>query len=320
MIKKTFIVFFLCLLITGCKEELIKTTETKELLGTIVTITVMSYDEDKAKNSINLAFDEIERIDSLLSIYKNDSQVFLLNKNGFLNNASYELIYNLKKANYFSKLSNGAFDISVQPILELYTKSFSENKRPPTGQEINGTLRLVNYKNIIINKNNIEFKNKNMKITLGGIAKGYAVDKAIEVLEKNGIKNALVNAGGDIRTIGKKNKEDWTIALENPRNKEEYIAIINLNNKSIATSGDYERYFDEKKEFHHIVNPKTGYSATELISVTIIADKAIDADALSTSVFVLGMDDGLMLIERLRDVEGLIITNEKEIIKSSGFD
>ena len=295
-----------------------ETNETRELLGIFITITVMDYDE--AKEPIELAFDEIKRIDNLLSSYKNESQLSLLNKNGFLDNSGSELIYNLKKANYFSELSNGAFDITVQPILELYKKSFSENKRPPTEQEIGETMQLVNYENIIINKNNIEFKDKNMQITLGGIAKGYIIDKAVEILEKNGIKNALVNAGGDIRAIGTKNKEDWTIALENPRNKDEYIAIIKLNNKSVATSGDYERYFDEEKEFHHIVNPKTGYSATELISVTIIADKAIDADALSTSVFVLGKDKGLILIEKLRDVEGLIITNEREIVKSSGFD
>jgi len=122
-----------------------------------------------------------------------------------------------------------------------------------------------------------------------------------------------------MRAIGNKGEENWQIALQNPRNKNEFLTVIPLNNTAVATSGDYERYFDDSKKFHHIVNPKTGYSALELMSVTIITEKAIDADALATSVFVMGKEKGLELIESLDNVEGLIITQEKEIIKSNGF-
>ena len=207
----------------------------------------------------------------------------------------------------------------MQPILDLYTHTFQELNRSPTDNEIKETLKTVGYENIFIKNKYAELK-PNTKITLGGIAKGYIIDKAIEVLKNNNINHALVNAGGDMRAIGNKGKDNWQIALQNPRDKKDSITTIQLNNKAVATSGDYERYFDDNFKFHHIVDPRTGYSATELISVTILTDKAIDADALATSVFVLGKEKGLELIENLENTEGLIITSEKEIIKSSGFD
>jgi thiamine biosynthesis lipoprotein len=156
-----------------------------------------------------------------------------------------------------------------------------------------------------------------MSITLGGIAKGYAVDCACEKLINDGIKYALVNIGGDMRAVGDKNGVPWEIALQNPRNKEEYITIITLDNESVATSGDYERYFFENgRRIHHIINPKTGYPANESISVTIIAKKCIDADALSTSVFVMGPEKGKALLDNF-NVKGLIIGSDKQIIKSN---
>jgi thiamine biosynthesis lipoprotein len=308
------------LLLSGCSNlYLTKTSETRELMGTQVKITVLDRNKDNSIEAMNEAFSEIEKIENMLSIYKEGTEVYSLNQKGFLNDASDELLLLLKKSNDYSRLSDGAFDITVQPILDLYKESFETNNRPPTDAEVRETLKLVNYKDILIKNQDIRLI-KNMKITLGGIAKGYIVDRAIEVLKEQGIEHALVDAGGDIRALGKKEgTKDWSIALKNPRNENEYISIIKLNDKSVATSGDYERYFDSEKKFHHIVDPRTGYSATELISVTIIADKAIDADALATSVFVLGLEKGLELIESLGNVEGLLITSEKEIIKSSGF-
>ena len=320
MRKIILFVLTLLLLSPGCLEQPARVEKTRELMDTFVTITVIDSDSEKAEVAIQLAFNEIERVERLLSAYQNGSEVFQLNEQGFLNNASNDLIYNLKKSRYYSELSDGAFDITVQPILELYSDSFENKKRPPTSEEINETLKLIGYQNIEVKGNSIKFLKKGMKITPGGIAKGYAVDRAMELLQENGIKHALINAGGDIRAIGEKeNNKPWQIALENPRNKSEYITIIYLDNCSVATSGDYERYFDPEKTFHHIVNPKTGYSATELMSVTIITKKAIDADALATAVFALGPEKGKQLIENLGGVEGLLITPERKIIKSSGF-
>lgn len=317
--KKIILFLLTALLLISC-TPLQKTEQTRELMGTFVTITVYHENEEKAEKAIEAAFKEIERVENLLSNFKNTSEVYLLNKDGEIDDASNELIYVLGKSLRYGDLSNGAFDITVQPILDLYEHTFKDLKRAPTDEEIKETLSSVAYENIFIKNRHVEFTKQNMKITLGGIAKGYAVDRAIEILQKRGIKHALVNAGGNMRAIGNKGNEDWQIALQDPRNKNDYITIIPLNNKSISTSGDYERYFEDTKKFHHIINPKTGYSATELISVTIIIDKAIDADALSTSVFVLGKEKGLELIESLENVEGLIITSEKEIVKSEGFD
>jgi len=314
-LKIIFILFLL--VIAGCTQEH-KLTKTRELMGTIVSITVIDNDLFKAENSIELAFEEIERINSLMSHYDDESQVGILNDKGFFGDTDNELIYVLRRAEYYSALSEGAFDVTVQPLLELYSESFKEKGKPPSDAEIEDTLKLVDYNDIMIDENRIRLK-EGMKITLGGIAKGYAVDKAIGILEKNEIEHALINAGGDIRAIGNKGKEPWSIALRNPRDEKDYITIINLNNKAVATSGDYERYFIDKSQ-HHIINPKTGKSALGLISVTIIADKAIDSDALATSVFVLGNKKGLELIESLSGVEGLLITENKEIIRSSGFE
>jgi len=314
--KKMIILLLALLLITGCTSSLNKEEQTKELMGTFVTITTYGGDED----AIEAAFKEIERLDNLLSNYKNESEVYILNENGEIDDASDELVYALGKSLKYGDLSQGAFDITVQPILDLYTYTFGELGRAPTDDEVKDTLKLVGYEQIYIKNRHVEFTKPGVKITLGGIAKGYIIDRAIKVLEENGIKHALVNAGGDLRAIGNKGKDNWKIALENPRDKKDYITIIEINNTAACTSGDYERFFDDEKQFHHIVDPRTGYSATELISVTIIAPTALECDALATSVFVLGPEEGMELIESSDGVDGLIITKDKEIFKSSGFD
>jgi len=160
-----------------------------------------------------------------------------------------------------------------------------------------------------------------MEITLGGIAKGYAVDEALEVLEGMDIKHALVNAGGDMATLGSKPEgEPWNVALVNPEDTSQSLATFTFWDKAIATSGNYERYFDPEKEAHHIINPKTGYSAKECISVTIIAENCMQADALATGVFVMGPDDGIKLVESLDDVECLIVDADRIIHRSSGLN
>ncbi len=315
-----FFIITILLLSAGCLEQPLRIEETRELMGTFVSITVIDTNQERAEKAIDSAFQEIERIEKLLSEYNPGSELSLLNRNGFLDNPSNDLLYNLEKSRHYSELSDGAFDISVKPILDLYKISFRNKGRPPTDEEINEALKLVDYRKVGVRDDEVKFMKKGMGITLGGIAKGYAIDRAIEELKEKGIADTLVNAGGDMRAIGyKENKNPWQIALENPRNKSEYVSLILLEDKAVATSGDYERYFDSEKKFHHIVNPKTGYSATELISVTVVTEKAIDADALATAVFVLGPRKGLELIEKIDGVEGLLITSERKIIQSSGF-
>lgn len=307
------ILFVLILsLLVGC-SGITEYKETRELMGTIVTITV--YGDDKAflKESVEDAFDEIIRIDALLSNYKNDSDVSLLNSQKYITGFSDDLKINIEKSVYYSKISNGSFDITVQPILDLYSESFAAGG-PPSDDQIREKLGMVNFRYINYSDDIIAIHPK-QKITLGGIAKGYAVDKAIEVLQGKGIQSALVNAGGDMMTIGTKpDGEKWNVALADPRDKKNTIDIIELNGNAVVTSGDYERYFTEDKSFHHIVDPRTGYSATELISVTIVADNAMDADAISTAVFVLGREKGAELMKEL-GVYGTIVTANKYVIR-----
>jgi thiamine biosynthesis lipoprotein len=179
---------------------------------------------------------------------------------------------------------------------------------------------MVGPDQIIIEDNAIRFKEAGTKITLGGIAKGYAVDEALEVLKDMGIKYALVDAGGDIGTLGSKpDNELWGIALVNPDDTSEYLVDFKIKDKAIATSGNYERYFDPEATIGYIMDPKTGYSATGSISVTIIAENSTQADALATAVFVMGPEDGIRLVESLDDVEGFIVDAGRTIHQSSGL-
>jgi len=318
----TRLLLILSVLLTGttatADSSVQKISRTEKMMDTFFTISVYSDKRETAETAIGEAFNGIKKIESKLSIYNEDSEIARLIKKKMIESPSRDLEANISRALYYSNLSNGAFDITVQPILELYNRTFLEKGSAPSVEEINRELKKVDYKRIILEDEKIKI-GEDQVITLGAIAKGYAVEEAVETLRQHNITMALVDASGNMRALGKKPEGAWNIAMEDPRDMNNYIAIIPLDNNAVSTSGDYERYFDEKKEYHHIINPKTGYSATELISVTIVTDNAFDADALSTAVFVLGKEKGMALIEALPGVEGLIITREREILRSSGF-
>jgi FAD:protein FMN transferase len=313
------ITFFL----SSCSQHnLTKTTVTEEIMDTYVTITIYSdADSEEVLSAITEAFSEMRRIEDLFSIYKEGTLAYNLNEKGSIETEDIEFKQIIEESKTYYYITEGAFDITVQAVIDTYSKSFSEKGEPPRSCDIDEALRKVSSSFIEIDDKGVNLLKERVKVTFGGVAKGYAIDRALAVLEDNGITNALVNAGGDMKAIGlKKGKEKWTIALHNPDNPTDFIASFSISDKSIATSGNYERYFDPTKKFHHIVNPKTGYSAQGLISSTIITEKAMDADALATAVFVLGPDKGLSLIEKIKDVEGMIITEDREIIKSSGMN
>ena len=295
--------------------------ETRSVMDTTVTIEVIDTNETHAVDAINRAFEEIRYVDRLMDSYDNQSELGILNQKGILNNANPDLIYVLEKSKYYSEVSGGAFDVTINPILDLWKSKYSPGGTfaPPALEEINETLQLVNYSNIIIQAGNITLK-PNMSIVLGGVAKGYSVDRAIESLKRDSIENGFVNAGGDGRFIGFKEKDTlWRVGLQNPNKTEDAVTIMNVHDMAVATSGNYERYFSEAAKISHISDPRTGYSSEKLISSTIIANTAMDADALATAVFVLGEDEGIEMVEKLDGVECLIITADKRIIRSSGF-
>ncbi len=306
-------------------KPLTKFEDTRDMMDTFVTITVYS-DEKTAEEAISAAFARMEEIERIASIFDEQSEAFQLNQVGRLDTASDDLLKLLTMSLDYSQITDGCFDITVQPLLDLWKynpsaeKQFWELEESIQKKQIDETFKRVGSDKIVIEGNEISFKKEGMKITLGGIAKGYAVDEALEVISSMGIKHALVNAGGDMGTLGSKpNREPWSIALVNPDDTSQCLATFSFSDKAIATSGNYERYFDPEKEAGHIINPKTGYSAQECISVTIIAENCTQADALATGVFVMGPDDGIELVESLDDVECLIVDADRIIHLSSGL-
>jgi len=305
---------------TSCtRKPPMKFEETRDMMGTFVTVTVYS-DEKTAEEAISAAFARMEEIERVASIFDEQAEAFQLNRVGRLDTASDDLLKLLTMSLDYSQITDGCFDITVQPLLDLWAGGLWKESEEVQQSRINETLGLTGWDKIGIEGNQIYFKIEGMKITLGGIAKGYAVDEALEVISSMGIKHALVNAGGDMGTLGSKpNREPWNVALVNPDDTSQCLAAFSFSDKAIATSGNYERYFDPEKEAHHIINPKTGYSAQECISVTIIAENCTQADALATGVFVMGPDDGIRLVESLDDVECLIVDADRLIHYSSGL-
>lgn len=311
-----FIAIGVSFIVTGClKQRTFK--QIRLLMGTPVEISVVARDKESAYEAIASAFGEIKRIEQLMSGYESQSALSRLNQRaekGFVE-IDKELLYVISESIRLSKLSKGAFDITVAPLMEAYSfgKRIEGDFVLPSKEEIKRKLHLVGSDKIIIDEKNdrIRFALSGMKIDLGGIAKGYAVDRAIEVLKQRGIDKALVNLGGNIFALGSSRRGLWQVGLQHPTIKERIWATIELDNEAVATSGNYERFFDFRgKRYGHIINPGTGRLVDNVLSVTIIAKTALQADGLSTAVFVLGAEAGMELIESIEGVEGVLITKD----------
>ena len=243
-----------------------------------------------------------------MNAHKQSSEVDIINREGYYGGVSDDTKHVIQRANSFSELIEGAFDITVLPVLELWEENVYKSKIP-TDAEISERLELVNYRNILIEDKNISFRKPGMGITLAGVAKGYAVDKAIEALSRGNIKHALVNAGGDIRVIGGKDETiPWKIAIRDPRNKTRIVTTVELYDQAIATSGTYRRSFKD------IINPKVGRPAQGVLSSTVIAKKAMDADMLATCMFILEAEEGIELIGKLDGVKAFVIRSDGSIL------
>jgi len=307
--------------ISACSPSLQRYEKNLEKMGTYVNIIIYSDRDSDYQKILDSGFANIDEISKIASNYDPESSVTKLNTNGFIENAPEDLIEIIRLSKEYNKTTMGAFDITIDPILTLWSEGLWEKSVEVQQQKILETLSFVGSDKISISGSSIKFEKEGMSVTLGGIAKGYIVDKVIETLKSQGINNALVNAGGDIATLGAKpDGELWNVSLENPDNTTEKIVEFALAGKSIATSGNYYRYFDPQKEASHIIDPRTGYTADKCISATVIANNATIADILATSVFVLGPEDGIKLVNSLDNVEAFIIDTERNIIKSKGID
>lgn len=278
----------------GKKEY--KVSKTRLAMGTYVSMTAIHSSQDEAEQAFGLAFAEIDRLNKLLSRYEADSPVAQLNRHGSLRQAPQEVLELVGRSLYYNNQTGGAFDITVKPLIDLYKDNFAVGQKPSEAL-IQAALKNVGTEHLQFSSGNIAFSKAEMGITLDGIAKGYIVDRASEILARNGISNHLINAGGDIRTNGSAAKgKPWTIAVQDPAKKKEYPDVITMMSGAIATSGNYEIYYDNEKMFHHIIDSRTGYSPALSASVTVQAPTVMDADALSTSVFVMQPSKGINFI------------------------
>jgi len=297
---------------------------TKFLMNTVVNITVDHENLKTSETAIEASFKEIERIEKMTNVYDKESEISKINRYAYIKPVvlTKELYEIIEKCLKYSELTDGAFDISIGPIVLLwgFGGEKGNQKKVPEKKIINELLSNVNYKKIVLDKkkHTIKFLKEGMKIDLSAAAKGYSVDRAIQVLISHGIKNAIIEAGGDLRTIGHPIKRDyWNIGVQHPRKRDKIITVLKISNKSIATSGDYENFFFEHGiRYHHLFDPKTGYPANNgCISTTVITKYAIDSDILATSTFVLGPIRGMKLIEELPDTEGIIVSQTEKGIK-----
>lgn len=292
-------------------------------MGTIITQRV--YGENAEIAAIKVE-DEIKRLESLMSFFLESSEVTKLNNAAGKNEVELgcEVLYVLNRAKYFSELCGGTFDITIGPVAKLWGV-FTDHAKIPSPKEINDALSFTGYKDISINNGlgTAKLEKSGESVDLGAIAKGYAADRAIEIYKQHGIESAFINLGGNVMVLG--NKPDgtpWKIGIQNPIfQRGACLGAIQAKNKTIVTSGDYERYFEKDNvRYHHILDPRTGYPANSgLMSATIVSEKSIGADAISTAIFILGLHEGMKLINSIHDMEAIFITNDKKIHVSEGL-
>lgn len=294
-------------------------------LNTVVTITIYDSQDTSLLDDALALCDHYEEI---FSRTKKSSELYQLNQgllprseDGFSISSDLEAL--IQSGLSYSELSQGAFDISVEPVSSLWDFTSGEKVVPPENQ-IQDALSLVNYKNVKVKNGSLSFQQEGMGLDLGAIAKGFISDKIKEFLVSKGVKSATINLGGNVLCIGSKpDKTPFRIGIQKPfADRNETAAVVNITDKAVISSGIYERYFEkEGKIYHHILNPKTGYPCeTSLISVTIIADHGVDGDGLSTACFALGLEKGMELINTLPDVQAVFITDDYKLHYSDNFN
>jgi FAD:protein FMN transferase len=293
---------------------------TRVQLGTLVTISVVHDDAVSAKAMLESTFAEIERLENIFSRYRPETPVSRLNRAGQLANPPPELVEVLHSAQRYAMLTNGAFDVTVGPVLELYSSRSRAGSPPPDLHEVEATLALIDWRRLSVGDDLVSLGLQGMKITLDGIAKGYVVDRAIQSLLRGGAERVLVDAGGDMASSPQpRSEEPWRVALQDPRNPGASLGVVDLRGDCIATSGDYLETFTPDRRLNHIIDPRTGRSPENTSSVSIIAPTAMDADALATAVFVLGPQAGVDLVSRLDGVEALVVAKHGEQTATAGM-
>lgn len=320
--------YFLCfILLVLCSSSVVAQEtfkRTLKLMGSRFDITVVASTELEGDKYIDLAVQEITRIEKLISSWDSKSQTSEVNNNAGIKavKVDRELYDLVKRAIRISQLTDGAFDITYASMDKIW-KYDGSMKEMPSQDEISSSISTVGYHNLVLNDidHSIFLKLKGMKMGFGGIGKGYAADMAKKLLQSRGVIAGIINASGDMNTWGKQiNGEEWKVAITNPLDKNKAFALLPITDGAVVTSGNYEKFVNfNGKRYSHIIDPRTGYPSTGIISATVFAPKAELADALATSVFVMGKEVGLNRINQLPQIECIIIDEQGNIFTSNNI-
>jgi thiamine biosynthesis lipoprotein len=310
--------------VAAAEERKINRSDTA--MGTVVQITFWTDDEPAAGEAAEAVFAEFRRLDAMMTTWTEDSEVSRINAAAGVKavKVSDETFAVIARAQEISKRSKGIFDITVGAFQGLWKFDEDRDGTVPDAAEVKKRLALVGWKHIVLDKKKrtVRLKKKGMKITLGGIAKGYAVDRAAKILWDRGFVDFILQAGGDMYVSGKKGDKTWAVGIRDPRGKrDDSFALAPVENHSFSTSGDYERFVltADKIRYHHILDPRTGFPAKASRSVTVFAKDAFTADAWSKVLFILGADEAMALVEKLDDFEAVWVTADNQVKMSSGL-
>ena len=315
------LLFFLCLNIIGVQAQEIA-TKTVLLMGSRFDLTVVAKDQAACQFYLGVAEQEITRIENLISDWRSGTEADQINQFAGVKpvKVSWETFQLIERSKYLSQITEGAFDISYAAVDRIWKFDGTVNQLP-SPEVIKASVSKIGYKNIITQAKDttVFLALKGMKIGFGSNGKGYAADKTRTLLQSMGVTAGIINASGDLTTWGKKpDGTDWTVGITNPLNKEQIFSWLPVVNGAIATSGNYEKYIDiEGKRYSHIIDPRTGYPVQGVVSVSVLAPSAELCDALATSVFVLGVEAGLDLINQLKGVSCMIVDDQKKVHTSN---
>jgi thiamine biosynthesis lipoprotein len=292
------------------------------IMGTRIAVELWAEDRARGEAAIDAVLDEMRRVDAAMSTYKPTSELSLVNQRAAQEPVKIdrELFDLLTTAVQYSRDTDGAFDITYASVGYLYD---FRNRKHPDQHSIEQALDAIDYRHILLDEKTrtVRFARAGVRIDLGGIGKGHAVDRGIAVLQSRGISHALVTAGGDSRILGDRLGTPWVVGIRHPDRKDEVIARIPLEDAAFSTSGDYERYFDEDGvRYHHIIDPRTGRSASKVRSATIIGPTATRTDGLSKTAFILGPERALEIYNRLDDIDAILVTPDGRVLYTKGLE
>ena len=310
---------FTCLFPNSKKTQTV--SDSRLLTGTLINLTVLTGDPSSARKALAIAYDKMSLLELELSRYRTDSELSRLNRHGYLAQAGDALLNLIRQSEALSRISNGAFDMSMLPLLELYRDHQDAHGSLPPVAEIHNTLQLVDYQAIQIDGRRINLRKKGMRLTPDGIGRGYILDKGIASLKEQGFENVSAQAGADlVASRGNIQGQPWKTGIQHPRHKNgKKFVTFTAGNQAVATSGDYLHPFTTDFKHHQIIDPRTGFSAPELAGSTVIAPTATLADGLSTMALVHDAKRSIEVLERLPGCEGYMVTKRLEVLKTSGF-